>query len=134
MGSEIKAETGGNPVRERMATYPLTMASQTQEQTRKGEKRTMARERMVTRTVVAVNYTVMVVNITDRSVHDLLITIPSGDILTDKAREKAIKERLTENQMFVSITGETTTETLYGMTEQEFIKLAKVLPPRTKTE
>ena len=94
----------------------------------------MARERMITRTVFITNYNVMVVNMESKSVENIIIAIPSGDTLTDKAREKAIKAMIPDDKMFVSITGETTTETLYGMTEQEFIKLAKVLPPRTKTE
>ena len=94
----------------------------------------MARERMITRTVFTTNYSVMVVNMESKSVENITIAIPSGDTLTDKAREKAIKAMLPEGKMFVSITGETTTETLYGMSEHEFIRLAKVLPPRTKTE
>ena len=89
---------------------------------------------MITRTVFITNYNVMVVNMDSKSVENITIAIPSGDTLTDKAREKAIKAMIPDDKMFVSITGETTTETFYGMTEQEFIKLAKVLPPRTKTE
>lgn len=94
----------------------------------------MARERMITRTVFITNYNVMVVNMESKSVENITIPIPSGDTLTDKARDKAIKAMIPYDKMFVSITGETTTEILFGMTEQEFIKLAKVLPPRTKTE
>ena len=94
----------------------------------------MARERMVTRTVFSTNYNVMVVNMESKSVESIAVTIPSGDTLTDKAREKAIRAMLPKGKMFVSITGETTSETLYGMTEAEFIRLARVLPPRTKTE
>ena len=51
-----------------------------------------------------------------------------------KAREKAIKASVPDGKMFVSVTGQTITETLYGMSEVEFIKLAKVLPPRTAKE
>ena len=94
----------------------------------------MARERMITRTVFSTNYNVMVVNMESKSVESITVSIPSGDTLTDKAREKALKSLIPEGTLFVSITGETTTETLYGMTEQEFIRLAKVLPPRTKAE
>ena len=94
----------------------------------------MARERMVTRTVFNTNYNVMVVNMESKSVESIAVTIPSADTMTDKAREKAIKAMLPEGKTFVAITGETTSETLYGMTEAEFIRLARVLPPRTKTE
>ena len=132
MDRKVTSRNRGNPVRERMATCPLMMASQNANKEK--ERKAMARERMITRTVFTTNYTVMVVNMGSKSVENITIAIPSGDTLTDKAREKAIKAMLPEGKMFVSITGETTTETLYGMTEQEFIKLAKVLPPRTKTE
>ena len=94
----------------------------------------MARERMITRTVFTTNYDVMVVNMENKSVENINISIPSGDTLTDKTREKAIKAMIPEGKTFVTITGETTSETLYGMTEAEFIRLARVLPPRTKTE
>lgn len=94
----------------------------------------MARERMITRTVFTTNYNVMVVNMENKSVENISISIPSGDTMTDKTREKAIKAMIPEGKTFVTITGETTSETLYGMSEQEFIRLARVLPPRTKTE
>ena len=89
---------------------------------------------MITRTVISTNYSVMVVNMESKSVESITVSIPSGDTMTGKAREKAIKAMIPDGKLFVSITGETTTETLYGMTEQEFIRLAKVLPPRTKAE
>ena len=98
------------------------------------EKKAMSRERMVTRTVFSTNYNVMVVNMESKSVESITVTIPSADTMTDKAREKAIKAMIPEGKTFVTITGETTSETLYGMTEAEFIRLARVLPPRTKTE
>lgn len=94
----------------------------------------MSRERMITRTVVTVNYEIMVVNMETKTVENITVSIPSGDTLTDKAREKAIKASIPEGKTFVSVISETTTETLYGMSEAEFIRLAKVLPPRTKAE
>ena len=94
----------------------------------------MARERMITRTVVSVNYDVMVVDMESKTVETITLSIPSGDTMTDKAREKAIKASIPEGKMFVSITAQSVTETLYGMSEVEFIKLAKVLPPRAAKE
>ena len=94
----------------------------------------MARERMITRTVVSVNYDIMVVNMETKTVENITVSIPSGDTLTDKAREKAIKASKKKKKTFVSVISETTSETLYGMSEAEFIRLAKVLPPRTKVE
>ena len=94
----------------------------------------MARERMVTRTVVTVNYTVMVVDTGSNTVENVTVSIPSGDALTDKAKDKAIKASLPEGKLFVQVVSQTTTEVLYGMSESDFIRLAKVLPPRTQVE
>ena len=90
----------------------------------------MARERMVTRTVVSMVYDVMVVNSESKTVESIKVTIPSGDTLTDKARDKAIKANIPGGKLFVAITAHEKTETLYGMSEADFIKSAKVLPSR----
>jgi hypothetical protein len=94
----------------------------------------MARERMVTRTVVSQELTIMTVNMESKTVENITVSLPSGDTLTEKAREKAIKAMLPENNTFVQVISSELKETLYGMTEQEFIRIAKVLPPRTKAE
>ena len=94
----------------------------------------MARERMITRTVTAVEYEVMTVDMNSKSVSMDKVTIPSGDTMTDKARDKAIKASLPEGHTFVQVTGQSITETLYGMSEQDFIKYAKVLPPRSASQ
>ena len=92
------------------------------------------RERMVTRTVASVDYVCMTVNTETRQVEDLTIHIPNGAAMTEKARLKAITEALPANNTLVQIISETVKETLYGMTEEQFIKLAKVLPPRSKAD
>ena len=89
---------------------------------------------MVTRTVVSQELTVMTVNLETKTVENITVSLPSGDTLTDKAREKAIKMLLPVNNTFVQVISSELKETLYGMTEQEFIRIAKVLPPRTKAE
>ena len=90
------------------------------------------RERMVTRTVASVDYVCMTVNTQTRQVEDLTVNIPNGTTMTEKARLKANAEALPANNTLVQIISETVKETLYGMSEEQFIKLAKVLPPRTK--
>lgn len=92
------------------------------------------RERMVTRTVASVDYVCMTVNTDTRQVEDLTVNVPNGATMTDKARLKAITEALPATNTFVQVISETVKETLYGMTEEQFIKLAKVLPPRTKAD
>ena len=94
----------------------------------------MARERMVTRTVATAEYVCMTVNTTTRQVEDIVVSIPSGMAMTDKARQKAITAALPETNTLVQITSETVKEVLYGMTEDDFIKHAKILSPRTKAE
>ena len=90
------------------------------------------RERMVTRTVASVDYVCMSVNVETRQVEDLTVNIPNGATMAEKARLKAIAEAMPEGNTFVKVISETVKETLYGMSEEQFIKLAKVLPPRTK--
>jgi len=92
------------------------------------------RERMVTRTVATVEYVCMTVNTTTRQVEDVTVTIPSGITMTEKARQKAITAALPETNTLVQVTSETVKEILYGMTEDDFIKYAKVMPPRTKAD
>lgn len=92
------------------------------------------RERMVTRTVSSVDYVCMTVNTETRQVEDLRVNIPNGATMTDKARVNAITESLLASNTFVQIITETVKETLYGMSEEQFIKLAKILPPRTKSD
>ena len=94
----------------------------------------MARERMVTRTVATVEYVCMTVNTSTRQVEDITVSIPSGMTMTEKARQKAIISALPETNTLVQVTSETVKETLYGMTEDDFIKYAKVMPPRTKED
>ena len=92
------------------------------------------RERMVTRTVASVDYVCMTVNTETRQVEDLTVNIPNGATMTDKVRLKAICEALPASNTFVQVISETVKETLYGMTEEQFISLAKILPPRTKAD
>ena len=94
----------------------------------------MARERMVTRTVSLTVAEVMCLEVTNAEV--TVKTIELGGTFADNgAILKAVK-KLHETDTFKCVAVQTVTEkeVLYGMSEQEFISLAKVLPPRTKTE
>lgn len=94
----------------------------------------MARVRMVTRTVVVTVAEVMCVDVTTAQVQINELEL-SGSFSDNETLLKAIK-KLYENDSFkcVAIQEVTEKEVLYGMEEIEFIKLAKVLPPRTKTD
>lgn len=90
---------------------------------------------MITRTVVSTVFTVMAVNQSTMAVESVSVSIPSADSMTDAKQVEAVKSNLPDGYLFVQITGKMEQETLYGMTEEEFIRLAKVLPPRaSKTE
>lgn len=91
----------------------------------------MARERMVTRTVELTIADVMTLDTATAEVRVIAYEIGGG--LTDNdAILKAIK-KLHETDTFkcVAVQSVSVKEILYGMTEQEFIAHAKVLPPRT---
>lgn len=88
----------------------------------------MAKERMVTRTIEVTTYSVMTLNIetAEPLVVDYKIT---GTVNVDPLKHlKKLYE--TDTLKLVAITGEERETALYGMTEQDFIRLAEVMPPR----
>lgn len=91
----------------------------------------MARERMVTRTVCEAKVEAMVANIAEQKletrIYSISATVKEGDEV--KFISKFIEKD--SNIKVVSILNRTETEVLYGMPEVDFIRLAKVLPPRT---
>lgn len=91
----------------------------------------MARVPMVTRTIPTTVVNVFCVNTEDRSTFEQSITLPrtyKDEIKMMKAVEKVLDG---EPIKAVSITGYEVQETLYGMTEADFIRVASVLPPRS---
>lgn len=91
----------------------------------------MARERMVTRTVILTVAEVMTVNTTTAEVQITTFEI-GGGLSADKDILKAVKKaHETDDLKIVKLNEVTTREVLYGMPESDFIRLAKVLPPRT---
>lgn len=99
----------------------------------KGEK-TMARVSMVTRTITATKIVALCLNIETAEPFNKEVTI-SGTFKDEKAMLKAAEKLLnTETEKTVHIVSSEEIETLYGMTEQEFIQKAQVLPPRGKKE
>lgn len=94
----------------------------------------MARVRMVTRTVVVTVVEVMCVDVTTAGVQIKELEL-SGSFTDNETILKALK-KLYETDTFkvVAVQDVDEKEVLYGMEEIEFIKLAKVLPPRSKTE
>ena len=90
----------------------------------------MARVPQVTRTIPTTIVTIFCVNTEDRSTFEQTITLPrtyKDDIKMMKAVENALAG---EPIKAVSIVKSEVKETLYGMTEADFIAHATVLPPR----
>ena len=86
---------------------------------------------MVTRTVELTIAEVMTLDTTTAEVRIIPYEIGGG--LTDNAAILKAVKKLHETDTFkcVAVQSVSVKEILYGMTEQEFIAHAKVLPPRT---
>ena len=95
----------------------------------------MARQRMVTRTIVTREVAFKKFNMETAKVEsDLIAFGVNVNISNDTKGIATINERLAsmgQKATCVMIDSITDKETLYGMTEDEFIQNALVLPPRT---
>ena len=89
----------------------------------------MARNRMVTRTIISTKVTVTVYIIEKDEIQTLDYKL-SGELSADDAL-KAITKGHTEVRP-IKVTGLEVQEELYGMSEEKFIELADILPARTK--
>lgn len=90
----------------------------------------MARMRMVTRTVEVNTYSVMTCNTETAEVRTIEFKV--GVIPQSIEPIKYLKKQYeTETLKLCAITSHTVETILYGMPEDEFIKNASVLPPRT---
>lgn len=91
----------------------------------------MARKRMVTRTVTENLYTVKAVNPDTETFITLDVSISAT--LPEKKKLQVLYDTLRESNLtLVKILSTSTRETLYGLEESIFIKMATVLPPRSK--
>lgn len=91
----------------------------------------MARKPMVTRTISTTKVSVMCLNITTGEPSTEVFTLPR--VFTEEKKIiKAVQENLADDMKAVHVTASEVVETLYGMTEQEFINNAKVLDPETR--
>ena len=94
----------------------------------------MARKQMVTRTIVATKVNVMCLDIVKAEPFNKDIVLP-GTFKTAKKLMEAVEELVnSETEKAVHIMLQEEIETLYGMTEQDFINHAKVLDKETRKE
>ena len=94
----------------------------------------MARERMVTRTVMVTVAEVMCLNVTNAEVQIKTVEL-SGSFADLNTMLKAVK-KVYETDTFkcVAVQDAFEKEVLYGMKEIDFIRLATILPPRGSKE
>lgn len=90
----------------------------------------MARVRMITRTVDQTTAQVMTLDVTSAEVRIVEYTI-GGSYTDEELLKKLQKLFQTDTLKLVHIESKKCEELLLGMTEQDFIKYAQVLPPRT---
>lgn len=95
----------------------------------------MARERMITRTVSTTTIDVLVINIESAEVGTKSFILGQNMTKDEKAMLNNAQKMLDDETgttlwKCVAIKNIKEEETLYGMTEQDFLKYAKVLPPR----
>lgn len=95
----------------------------------------MARKRMVTRTIEQTTAKVMTIDVTTANVQIVSYTV-SGELTGEELLKALQKVYQTDTLKLVHVVEESHESVLYGMEEEEFIKLAKVLPKRyvTSTE
>ena len=91
----------------------------------------MARTPMVTRTIITTKANVLCMNIAEGEPFNKEVVLPRT-YKDDKALMKQVSKLIDNDTVkAVHVVYKEEVETLYGMTEQEFIEQAKKLPPRT---
>ena len=90
----------------------------------------MARTPMVTRTIQATKANVLCLNIVEGEPFNKVVTLPRT-YKDENAMLKVISKMVDNDQVkAVHVVDSYVEETLYGMSEQRFIDLAQVMPPR----
>ena len=90
----------------------------------------MGRIAMVTRTINFTQVTALTVDVVAQATATQVYTLSGTFTDNDKLIKALKKEYESDTVKIVSVIDADVQERLYGMTEQEFMSLAKVLPPR----
>ena len=91
----------------------------------------MSRVPMVTRTLTTTQATAMCLNIETAEPFNKTFTLPRTYPDKEKLLKKVKEIGDTDTEKVVAIVDQTEVETLYGMREEEFVKYATILPPRS---
>lgn len=94
----------------------------------------MARQPQVTRTIITTKVVLMAANISTGELVDVEMILPRE--YKDAEAILKMAGKIGENPFlkYVYVKSAEVVETLYGMSEAEFLRYAKPLPPRTKAE
>lgn len=94
----------------------------------------MARKPMITRTIITTKVIVLCLDVNSAEPFNETVTLPRT-YKDDKKLLKSVEEVInTDTVKAVHIVDKKEIETLYGMTEQDFINNAKILDPATRKE
>ena len=91
----------------------------------------MARERMITRTIVTNMFSVIAVNLDAMSVETLHVPAPVDVDTCEKADKFFRKSWSISGYSYAKAIDVERIEKLFGMPESDFMRYAKELPPRT---
>ena len=94
----------------------------------------MARKPMVTRTIVTTKVNVLCLDIQSAEPFNKVVTLPRTYKDEKKLLKKVEDVVNTDDVKVVHIVDKEEVETLYGMTEQDFITNATILDPATRKE
>ena len=90
----------------------------------------MSKEKMITRTIVLTEVDVMCVKVSEAQVSTHKYTL-CGTYDTLSALQKIKEDYETPDFKPTAVMSMKSSELLYGMTENEFIRYGQILPPRT---
>ncbi len=94
----------------------------------------MARKPMISRTIITTKVNVLCLDIQSAEPFNKIVTLPRT-YKDDKKLLKKVEEVInTDDVKAVHVVGKEEIETLYGMTEQDFIDHATILDPTTRKE
>lgn len=94
----------------------------------------MARQPQVTRTITTTKAVLMAANISTGELVDVEMILPREYKDSEAILKMANKISDNPNMKYVYVKFTEVVETLYGMSESDFLRYAKPLPPRTKGE